>query len=182
MGNTYQEDEEKQFHIYCRYSCIIPVTGTWSDNPPPLPSSAPVHTKPTADAGRAVLLRSTPTQRSEWGRAFQFTAHSPPPSLKLKLHLAVVEEGGDVIDGQDLNRALLQWGNWIIRQMGFANARGSERSQNEPLSLPRPGWHLVCRQPFGISTFSKVKLQQGSGRLLLKKKCKHVRSIFIILQ
>lgn len=45
----------------------------------------------------------------------------------------------------------------MIRQMGFANARGSERSQNEP----------------EISTFYKVVPQQGSGSKLLKKKKKN---------
>lgn len=141
--------------MYTAAIAVIPLTVNWSNNPP----SSPKHCVQSTQSQRQLqpelaLLHITPAL-SELGRAFQFTAHSPPPSLKFKASPRSGWRRGWCHRWAGLSHALVQWGNWIIRQMSFANARGGERSQNEVLSLPKLECHLVCRQPLESQHFLK---------------------------
>lgn len=148
-----QEDEKKQSHIYCHYRCNSTVN--WSDNPPPLPSSASSAHKANSSCRQNLSCFGS---LLHWGVRESIPVYCTQPTSKSEVK-ASPRSGwrrGWCHRWAGLRRALVQWGNWIIRQMSFANTRGSERSQNEALSLPKLGCHLVCRQPFGISAFSKV--------------------------
>lgn len=106
MENTYQEDEEKSNPLNPAATAVIPLPVSWSKNPPPSPERGIQGTQSHSSCSlsrscfRTLLRWGLRARASSWLRAAHLQVWS------LKLHLAVVEEGGDVIGGQDLAQLL----------------------------------------------------------------------------